>query len=264
MTEAYFDSICCIAFDFCGTLADLQPSSTKILGEWLSSRYGCQLEQDQLSTALQQASTEMPYSSLSITSEQDRRNYFVGFNARVLQMLGFDAADGRDLYAYFKQHERHWVLKPGATAVLKGLRAKRYRIVLASNFDSHLATLLSNRGSAELFDAMFVSAELGVEKPELAFYHHVRESLGCSPGNIAMVGDDLGLDILPARQAGFKPVHLRPNAVGVRGGKYVPDPGYLEIFRLEDLLQLCTTRAGDSESPKEDPAHTGQGGTVKR
>lgn len=260
MTETYFESIRCIAFDFCGTLADLQPTSAEILGGWLGSRFGHRPGQERLSVALQQAGAEMPYSSLSICGEQARKNYFVGFNARVLQLLGFDAAKGGDLYAHFKQHDRHWVLKPGAAGVLKALRAKGYRVVLASNFDSHLAKLLSEAGSAELFDAMFVSAELGVEKPELAFYAHVRESLGCAPDHIAMVGDDLGLDVVPARQAGFKPVHLREDAVGARGVAYVPDPGYLEISRLEDLLPLCATRAGRSESDEEGRAHTGKVG----
>jgi HAD superfamily hydrolase (TIGR01549 family) len=259
MTEAYFDSVRCIAFDFCGTLADLQPSSTEILGGWLGSRFGCRPEQERLAAALQQASAEMPYSSLTVTGERARRTYFVGFNARVLQLLGVDTAEGGELYAYFKQHERHWVMKRGAAAILKDLRAKGYRVVLASNFDAHLATLLSASGSAELFDAMFVSAELGVEKPELAFYRHVQASLGCAPDHIAMVGDDLGLDVLPARQAGLKPVHLRPNEFGGGEVRYVPEPGYLEISRLEDLLPLCADRVAGSGSHEVEPTRREDG-----
>lgn len=259
MTEDYFDSVSCIAFDFCGTLAELQPSSTEILGGWLGSRFGRRPGEERLAEALRQASAEMPYSSLTVTGERARRTYFVGFNARVLQLLGFDAAEGEELYACFKQHERHWVMKPGAAKVLKGLRAKGYRVVLASNFDAHLATLLSAGGSAELFDAMFVSAELRIEKPELAFYRHVRESLGCALDHIAMVGDDLGLDVLPARQAGFKPVHLRQDEFGAGEVRYVPEPGYLEISRLEDLLPLCADRAGGSESHEGGYAHSRDG-----
>ena len=115
--------------------------------------------------------------------------------------------------------------------------------MLASNFDANLIELLSRDGIAGFFHAFCVSGEMGVEKPDPAFYRHVRLA-GGHPGEIAMVGDDLLLDIVPARQAGFKPVHIRPGSASNGGARYVADAEYVQIARLEDLLQLCPTLAG--------------------
>ncbi len=243
MTRAYFDSIRCIAFDFCGTLAALEPSSTEILRDWLASQGRVQIESERLDAALEMAGSEFPYSSLRITDGLARRQHYVRFNTRVLELLGCDERDGAALYAHFRRYDRHWVLKPGARDVLESLRSRGYRIVLASNFDANLVELLARDGITGFFDAFFVSGEMGVEKPDPAFYGHVRRAVGC-PGEIAMVGDDLRLDVFPARQAGFMPVHIRPGSMSDGGARYVADAEYVEIARLEDLLQLCAPLTG--------------------
>jgi len=239
MNKPYLDSVSCIAFDFCGTLADLQPSSLEILEGWLHTRFGLHFEPERLSFALKRAGAESPYSSLSVRNESERRRYFVDFNSRVLHLLGFDGDDGEQLYAEFMEHDRHWLLKPGTESLLKELRTRGYRIVLASNFDSTLMQLLSRNGTAELFDELFVSAELHVEKPDTAFYRHIQESLGCPASDIVMIGDDLLLDVYPALEVGLKSIHLRMDGDDHFAGRFIPAPGYLEISRLDDLLLVC-------------------------
>jgi len=236
MTKHYLDFVNSIAFDFCGTLADLQPASTRILGSWLEKTYEARWPRERLSSVLAQAGAEMPYSSLLIRDEPARRNHFSRFNSRVLELLGYAGADGESLYEHFKSHERHWRLKPETTELLRSLRSRGYRVILASNFDAMLMSALSREGVVELFDALFISSEIGIEKPDVAFYGHIARSLNCAAHTIAMVGDDAKLDILPAQRAGFRPILLSEGASGIEGGKHVPDPGYLEIARLDDIL----------------------------
>ena len=249
MSNSYLQSVSCIAFDFCGTLADLQPSSTVILGRYLHERFGHLFERERLSLVMQRASLEMPYSSLVIRSELERERYFVHFNARVLGLLGCDEGEGKNLYAHFKQQERHWVLKHGASALLRKLRARGYRIVLASNFDATLVNLLEHTGVADLFDAMFVSAELGVEKPDLSFYRRIQEYLARPVSEIAMVGDDLLLDVHPALEVGFRAVHLKEDDREHIEPQYILNSGYMEIPLLDTLLQVCRA-SSESERSK--------------
>lgn len=247
MPDRYLDKVSCIAFDFCGTLAELRPTSEEILGEWLQGAGVGGIATAAMSAALQLAGAEMPYSSLAVRNEQERRQYFVDFNERVLALLGCDEGGGEALYGHFRRHERHWTLRPGVEAMLRELGRRGYRIVLASNFDPTLAQLLSRDGTADLFDALFVSGALGIEKPDLAFYRHVCDALGLPPGTIAMVGDDLKLDVHPALSIGMKAIHLRPDVRGLAVARLLPAGGYMEISALDDLLQACpAVGAGDA------------------
>jgi HAD superfamily hydrolase (TIGR01549 family) len=248
MSDNYLDEVRCVAFDFCGTLAELTPSSEGILSEWLQGTTAPGADAATLSAVLKRAGEEMPYSSLTVRDEQARRQYFVRFNARVLELLGCDEGNGEDLYAHFLRHKRHWRLRPGAEAMLKELSMRGFKVILASNFDPTLEQLLSRGGTADLFDALFISGALGVEKPDLAFYRHVEDALGLPAQCIAMVGDDLKLDVLPSLAIGMKAIHLRPAADGQAGPRHLPAAGYMEISALDDLLQACssTPNTGDA------------------
>lgn len=243
MADPYLAGVDCIAFDFCGTLAELRPTSEELLGGWLENVDAGHFAPATLTEAIMRTSAEMPYSSLKVRDAHERRTYYVRFNAHVLALLGCDDADGEALYEHFTRHERHWTLRPGATALLRELAKRGYQVVLASNFDPTLERLLARDSTASLFDALFVSASLGLEKPDPAFYHHVRDTLGLEASAIAMVGDDLNLDVRPALATGMKAVHLRPDAVGLAGSRWLQVNGYLEVTTLDDLLPVCT-RAG--------------------
>lgn len=255
MPDRYLDGVSCIAFDYCGTLAELRPTSEEILADWLRGSGAGDVAAATISSALKRASAEMPYSSLVVRDEQKRRSYFARFNARVLALLGYAEGDCEALFGHFRGHERHWTLRPGAEALLRELARRGYRVILVSNFDSTLEQLLSRDGTAGLFDALFVSAVLGIEKPDLAFYRHVCDTLGLAAGEIAMVGDDLRLDVQPALSIGMKAVLLRPDAGDLMGTRLPPADGYLEIPALDDLLRACpaagagaTAKGGDAEN----------------
>ncbi len=58
-------------------------------------------------------------------------------------------------------------------------------------------------------DAIFTSAEWGVEKPDQAFYLKVAEVAGVKPQEILYVGDRLDNDVLAAGQAGMRTALIR-------------------------------------------------------
>jgi HAD superfamily hydrolase (TIGR01549 family) len=187
----------------------------------------------------------MAYSSLMIGSEQQRRDFYVRFNSRVLAHLAFDESEGEFLYDHFCRYRRHWRLRPGIDYLLKTLRKRGFRLVLASNFDVLLGKTLIMNGDADKFDALFVSGNLGVEKPELAFYRYICDSLSLPAKKIVMVGDDLGLDVIPALEIGMKAIHLRQNNYIPRNESNQAAAEYIEITTLVNLLELF--KAADTQ-----------------
>lgn len=96
-------------------------------------------------------------------------------------------------------------LYPDALPALGALRAAGYRLAVMANQPLESLPLLA---SLQL-DAVGVSAQWGVSKPDPAFFARVAREVGAAPGRIAYVGDRVDNDVLPAKQAGMVAVHLR-------------------------------------------------------
>ena len=119
-------------------------------------------------------------------------------------------------------------LLPGALEVLRAL--KPYCVIgLATN---GLQTVQRKRlrGNPILpyLDGVFISQELGVGKPQPAYFQRVLAELKADPATTVMVGDDLLSDIQGAAQAGLDSIWYAP-----KGGQS-PLPTY-QVSRLEDI-----------------------------
>jgi putative hydrolase of the HAD superfamily len=62
---------------------------------------------------------------------------------------------------------------------------------------------------ADHFDALFHSWQVGMAKPDPAFYTHIVEALGVEPQQAVFV-DDMRSNVIGARQAGLQAVHFSP------------------------------------------------------
>lgn len=97
-------------------------------------------------------------------------------------------------------------LYPDAVPCLKELKRLGYLIGFAGNQpEAAEAALEAMNLSADIIAS---SAKWGVEKPSPAFFHRVIEAAGCTPPEIAYIGDRLDNDIVPANQAGLKAIFL--------------------------------------------------------
>ncbi|MCV6611233.1 MAG: HAD family hydrolase [Amphritea sp.] len=76
----------------------------------------------------------------------------------------------------------------------------------------------------------FCSDTLGVGKDSPDFFPRILQKLNCSPCQVAMIGDSLERDILPAVQAGIQGYYLNDSRVG--------SGDYKAITRLNDLLTI--------------------------
>lgn len=102
----------------------------------------------------------------------------------------------------------HWRLFPDVLPTWQELRARGYRLGVASNFDGRLRTLLRGKEVMQPSDAFFVSSEVGFAKPSGEFYRRTREALQVAAGEILLVGDDHENDVFAPRRCGWQAVEI--------------------------------------------------------
>ncbi|MEV0271956.1 HAD family hydrolase [Hamadaea sp. NPDC050747] len=128
-------------------------------------------------------------------------------------------------------------LYPDVRAALGELRVRGLRVVIAGNQPPQARDALERMALPA--DAIFTSAEWGVEKPEPAFFTKVAEVARAAPGAIAYVGDRLDNDVLPAAHAGMMPVLIRRGPWGFLHATR-PQAGHATVIdsltELPDLL----------------------------
>jgi HAD superfamily hydrolase (TIGR01509 family) len=89
-------------------------------------------------------------------------------------------------------------------------------------------------------DVVSSSASLGVRKPDPRFFERVVELVGCSPGEVAYVGDRVDNDVLPALVVGLRAVHVRRGPWGRL--QRTPD-GALSVDSLAELPEALASLA---------------------
>ncbi len=132
------------------------------------------------------------------------------------------------------QHRGHPLIE-GAVATLEQL-ARHHRIGLLTNGPSDLQRLkLDQAGITSLFDAVVISGEVGVGKPDGAVFAEVLGRLDTRPEDSIMVGDNWERDVVGATGAGMK-------ACWIASGRPMPvaDDRVTAIDDLGDLSQLVS------------------------
>jgi putative hydrolase of the HAD superfamily len=141
-------------------------------------------------------------------------------DVRRLLLLGFAAVADRRPYAH-------------VAGVLREL-ARSARLALVSNTiipgDHHRRTL-ERYGLMRWFELALWSANFGRRKPDPAMILHALGQLGVPARNALFVGDKLRTDVLAARRAHVRSVHLRHRGTSGRS-EAVPD------FVIRDLREL--------------------------
>lgn len=108
-----------------------------------------------------------------------------------------------ELWELFARGE-HWRLAEGAKEVLGQLKDRGYRLAVLSNNDSRLRSVLEDLGIDSLFEKIFISSEMGVEKPEPEIFLEVEKSFGEEPSSFLHLGDSYSRDFEGAQRAGWK------------------------------------------------------------
>lgn len=132
--------------------------------------------------------------------------------------------------------EGHWFIS-GAEELLETL-APRYDLYLASNGTAEVQyRRLESAGIRRYFRGIFLSRELGADKPSPAFFEKCFAAIpGFSRERAVMVGDSLTSDIRGGRDAGLRTCWFNPRRKPARGD-IVPDYEVSSLEQLPGLLE---------------------------
>jgi putative hydrolase of the HAD superfamily len=118
--------------------------------------------------------------------------------------------------------------------VLTELRTRGLQLGLITNNEAdHQWAKIRAVGLDQLVDAVAISGEVGVAKPDRRIFDHACAQLGVSPAEALHVGDNFYADVRGAHGAGLRAVWL--NRVGAPDQ---PEPEHVAITALPELLAL--------------------------
>jgi putative hydrolase of the HAD superfamily len=110
---------------------------------------------------------------------------------------------------YLRHYHAGWTAFPDARPAIEVARSNGWRVgVLTNGSTPQQNAKLAAIGLADLIDVVCTSDALGVSKPDPQAYLLTCQALGVDPADTVMIGDNLELDVLAARQAGLTAHHL--------------------------------------------------------
>jgi HAD superfamily hydrolase (TIGR01549 family) len=135
-------------------------------------------------------------------------------------------------YGTFRESD----LYPDAKPAIAALGEQGYRIAIVANQPAERSAEL--RALAVDAEVMAMSDEIGLWKPDPAFFAHALELMGNpNPEDVAYVGDRLDNDVRPSIASGMRAVWLRRGPWGVIGdGTSAPAETALVVDSLADLV----------------------------
>lgn len=202
-----------IFFDAAGTLLYL-PQSVGHHYAFVGERIGLRLEVDALDAAFAACWKQMPFRpAIAGPREDDDKGWWRELVNNVLDRVA-PATGELDRDAYFESVYGHfaepgvWDLYPEVVEVLKALHG-RFQLDVVSNFDGRLRMILEHLGVSRFFSHVFLSSELGADKPDPEIYRRVLELSEVRPNETLHVGDDPERDWEAAAAGGLSVFRLK-------------------------------------------------------
>lgn len=121
--------------------------------------------------------------------------------------------------------------------IIKSLRGKVKQYVVSNGTIVAQEKKLRLSGLGELMDGVFLSEELGVEKPNKAFFDKVFKEIGdMDRDTVLIVGDSLTSDIRGGNNAGIRTCWYNPGNAALIEGVHV-DYEITDLHEVYDLLK---------------------------
>lgn len=168
--------------------------------------------------------------------EIDRQQVLFGRFQVLFKELGVDADWEIAARAYMENLSQGHYFLPGAEETLKKLH-KKYRLYLASNGTASVqAGRLKSANISHYFEEIFISQEMGANKPSLDYFARCFARIpGFDAGKAMMVGDSLASDITGGKNAGMLTCWVNPK--GRTAAQVIPDYEIQSITQLPELLE---------------------------
>jgi putative hydrolase of the HAD superfamily len=197
-----------IFFDAVGTLFYL----TKTVGDHyalVGSEVGLTLDAKQLDRAFYTAWKQMPRrAAIEGPRPNDDKSWWRELVNLVLDQVAPSLSEF-DRDNFFEVAYEHfaeagvWELYPEVVDTLEKLRS-RFLLAVISNFDGRLRFILRHLGISEFFAHIFVSSEIGADKPDPEIFRLALKLIDLEPNEVLHVGHDSERDWKAAAEAGLR------------------------------------------------------------
>jgi putative hydrolase of the HAD superfamily len=201
-----------ILFDAAGTLFYL----TKTVGDhyaYVGREVGLDLEGQQLERAFHAAWQQMPRRlAIERPRENDDKEWWRELVDRVFDQVAPSLSEF-DRDNFFEVAYEHfaepgvWELYPEVPEVLEQLRPP-FELAVISNFDGRLRLILQHLGISKYFAHVFISSELGADKPDPEIFRRSLKIMHLDTNEVLHVGDDPERDWKAASAAGLSVFRL--------------------------------------------------------
>jgi putative hydrolase of the HAD superfamily len=211
-TKSKTKSIKVIFFDAVGTLFRL----TKTVGDhyaYVGHEVGLDLDARTLERAFHAAWDRMPQrAAIDGPRENDDKGWWHELLDCILDQVApsLSEIDRDNFFEIAYEHFAEagvWELYPEVPGVLEELQP-RFQLGVISNFDGRLRFILQHLGISKFFVNVFVSSELGADKPDPEIYRRAVKLMNLKPNEVLHVGDDSQRDWEAATAAGLSVFRL--------------------------------------------------------
>ena len=205
-------SIEAISFDAVGTLFEL----TKTVGDhyaYVGREIGIDLDAQSLERAFHAAWKQMPRrAAIDGPRENDDKGWWRELVDLVLDQVApsLSELDRDNFFEIAYEHFAEagvWELYPEVHGVLEELQP-RFKLAVISNFDGRLRLILQHLGISTYFSYVFISSELGADKPDPEIFRRAFRIMHLRPDEGLHVGDDPERDWKAAAEAGLSVFRL--------------------------------------------------------
>ena len=196
-----------ILFDAAGTLFYL----TKTVGDhyaYIGREVGLDLDAHKLENAFYAAWKQMPpRPAVDGPRENDDKGWWRELVDDVCDRV-VPSLSELDRDNFFELAYEHfagagvWRLYPEVPEVLEQLRP-RFQLAVISNFDGRLRFILQHLGISNYFSHIFISSELGADKPDPEIFRRALKVMHLDANEVLHVGDDPERDWKAAKEAGL-------------------------------------------------------------
>jgi putative hydrolase of the HAD superfamily len=201
-----------ILFDAAGTLFYL----TKTVGDhyaYVGREVGLNLDAHKLESAFHASWKQMPRrQAIDGPRENDDKGWWRELVGHVFDQVA-PSVNQIDRDNFFEVAYEHfaepgvWELYPEVPGVLEEL-APRFRLAVISNFDGRLRLILQHLGISKFFSLVFISSELGADKPDPEIFRRALNLINLNANEVVHVGDDPERDWNAASAAGLSVFRL--------------------------------------------------------
>jgi HAD superfamily hydrolase (TIGR01509 family) len=132
------------------------------------------------------------------------------------------------------------VAMPDASAVIAGLAARGFRLVIVSNWP-YAATIdrfADAEGWTPYLEAVIVSQRVGTIKPHPEIFRQAAAAVVAPPDRILHVGDDWAADVVGAARAGWKVAYVRNRQADTSLPTSMPGADVVPDLVIDELAEI--------------------------